>query len=159
MKKETGLADLQAVLNTVFKKIDGAPNLEKCRIWDFWKEAVGPHIAQKARPEGIRNGILLVSVESSVWMQELGFLKEKILEKIHQKMGTSEIRDMRFKLGKIPENAHPDAAEALPKLDNEEQEKIEQQTASIEDKELRESLQSLFAAQMRRTKKKQLRTT
>ena len=154
MKKEDSLQDLKTLLQTIVSTIDGTPLQDQLRIRDMWEAVVGPHIAKKATPEVIRNGILQVSVVSSVWMQELTFMKQQILERINQACVSSGVKDVRFRLGKTLPGMDNSDEEMLPELTEEEQKEIEQQTATIEDQEVRESLQSLFSIGMKSKKKK-----
>lgn len=133
--------------------MDGAPQREQLRIWDIWKEAVGPRIAERAQPETLRNSVLVVSVSSSVWMQELSFLKQKIIDRLQQKLAPGMIKDVRFKLGSMQKDRAGGSAPP-PELSAEEQEMIARQTASIQDHELRESLRDLFTAGRRQKKKR-----
>jgi hypothetical protein len=152
MKKITSVSVLPDILHALFDKNDMVQTMRQYAVWDCWDDVVGPTIAHKAQPEGIRNGILFVTVTSSVWMQELSFMKDMILEKLNKKMDTSMINDLRFKIGKIPIPPHADGATALPPLENEDLAKIEQATSSIQDQEIRHSLQNLFAASVRKKK-------
>jgi hypothetical protein len=147
------LKDLKTILGTMLRTMDSPPQREQFRVWDIWEEVVGPQIAGKTRPEALRNGVLVVSVTSSVWMQELSFMKQKILDRINQTLASRTIREIRFKLGDIQQAGAGCDEEPLPQLTEEEQEVIAQHTASIEDQGLRESLQKLFTAS-RRWKKK-----
>jgi hypothetical protein len=147
------LKDLKTILGTMLRTMDSPPQREQFRVWDIWEEVVGPQIAGKTRPEALRNGVLVVSVTSSVWMQELSFMKQKILDRINQTLAPATIREIRFKLGDIRQAGAGCYEEPLPQLTEEEQEIIAQHTASIEDQGLRESLQKLFTASRRRKKK------
>jgi hypothetical protein len=154
MNKKEDVTKLQAILDVVFKQLNRTPEQrEQFRVWDIWEEVVGPQIAGKTRPEALRNGVLVVSVTSSVWMQELSFMKQKILDRINQTLAPATIREIRFKLGDIQQAGAGCYEEPLPQLTEEEQEIIAQHTASIEDQGLRESLQKLFTASRRRKKK------
>ncbi len=154
MNKKEDATKLQAILDGVFKQLNRTPQqCEQLRVWDIWGEVVGPQIAGKTRPEALRNGVLVVSVTSSVWMQELSFMKQKILDRINQRLASGTIREIRFKLGDIQQAGAGCYEEPLPQLTEEEQEIIAQHTASIEDQGLRESLQKLFTASRRRKKK------
>jgi hypothetical protein len=154
MKKEDKPQDLKSLLHSIVTTIDGAPHKDQLRIRDMWEAVVGPHIAKKATPEGIRNGILQVSVVSSVWMQELTFMKQQILERINQACESSGVKDVRFRLGKTPPGMDNSDEEMLPELTEEEQKAIEQQTATVTDRDLRDSLQSLFSIGMKSKKKR-----
>jgi hypothetical protein len=147
------LKDLKTILGTMLRTMDSPPQREQFRVWDIWEEVVGPQIAGKTRPEALRNGVLVVSVTSSVWMQELSFMKQKILDRINQTLAPATIREIRFKLGDIQQAGAGCYEEPLPQLTEEEQEIIAQHTASIADQGLRESLQKLFTASRRRKKK------
>ena len=147
------LKDLKTILGTMLRTIDSPQQREQFRVWDIWEGVVGPQIAGKTRPEALRNGVLVVSVTSSVWMQELSFMKQKILDRINQTLAPGTIREIRFKLGDIQQAGASCDEEPLPQLTEEEQEIIAQHTASIADQGLRESLQKLFTASRRRKKK------
>ena len=147
------LKDLKTILGTMLRTMDSPQQREQFRVWDIWEGVVGPQIAGKTRPEALRNGVLVVSVTSSVWMQELSFMKQKILDRINQTLAPGTIREIRFKLGDIQQAGAGCDEEPLPQLTEEEQEIIAQHTASIEDQGLRESLQKLFTASRRRKKK------
>ena len=154
MKKEDSLQDLKSLLRSIVKKIDGAPPQDQFLIRDMWEGVVGSHIAKKAHPEGVKNGILQVSVESSVWMQELTFMKQQILERLNQVCESSGVKDIRFKLGKSTKGMYNSGEDLLPGLTEEEQAIIEKQTGAIEDQEIRASLQSLFSTDLRNKKKR-----
>ena len=149
------LKDLKTILGTMLRTMDSPQQREQFRVWDIWEGVVGPQIAGKTRPEALRNGVLVVSVTSSVWMQELSFMKQKILDRINQTLAPGTIKEIRFKLGDIQQAGAGCDEEPLPQLTEEEQEIIAQHTASIEDQGLRESLQKLFTASRRRKKKGQ----
>ena len=154
MKKEDSLQDLKSLLQSIVSGMEGAPLQEQLRIRDMWEAVVGPHIAKKASPEGVKNGILFVSVESSVWMQELTFMKQQILERLTQSCESSGVKDIRFKLGKISQRMGTYDDEMAPELNEEEQAMIKKQTANVEDEEIRASLQSLFSTDLKNKKKK-----
>lgn len=67
-------------------------------IWKNWEAIVGPAIAQKTNPDLVRGKTLVVSVENSVWMQELQLQKNNILEKIRSLSLEHPIEDIRFRL-------------------------------------------------------------
>ena len=153
MKKEDSLQDLKSLLRSIVTTIDGAPPQDQFLIRDMWEGVVGSHIAKKAHPEGVKNGILQVSVESSVWMQELTFMKQQILERLNQVCESSGVKDIRFKLGKISQRMGSYDEEIVPELNEEEQAMIKKQTANVEDEDVRASLQSFFSTDLKNKKK------
>ena len=61
-----------------------------------WEQLVGPRVAQHTRAVAFRDGTLQVEVEGSAWMQELGFLKRDLVQKINRHLGASFVQDVRF---------------------------------------------------------------
>jgi len=67
-----------------------------------WPEAVGPEIAQHAKPVGLRGGVLEVSVDSSVWCQQLQLNRLEILAALRESLGEGAPEDLRFRVGYTP---------------------------------------------------------
>ena len=70
--------------------------IQKCNILRLWEEVVSKPVAQKTEAVKVQNKVLYVNTESSVWSQELNFLKPQIIEKINERMGGSALRDIKF---------------------------------------------------------------
>ena len=66
------------------------------RAVEEWPEVVGPRLAEVARAVGFRDGALLVEVEGSAWMHELGFLKRDIVRQLNQHLGSECIKEVRL---------------------------------------------------------------
>lgn len=69
-------------------------------IWKKWRELVGETIAEKALPDSLRGGVLHVSVETSVWMNELILQKSTLIQKIKEHLPEVPLEDIRFRLKK-----------------------------------------------------------
>ena len=69
-------------------------------IWEKWEELVGKVIASKTHPDYVQGKTLIVSVENSVWMQELEMQKREFVRKISEMKLPFEIREIRFRLKK-----------------------------------------------------------
>ena len=67
-----------------------------------WAEIVGRPLAAHTRPDSIKFRKLWVAAESSVWLQQLVFLKPVLFEKIKALPQGSLISDMGFRVGEIP---------------------------------------------------------
>ncbi|MCW7752737.1 DUF721 domain-containing protein [Desulfobotulus sp. H1] len=68
-------------------------------IWASWESTVGPEITKNAKPVSFRDGCLLVSVTSSVWMQHLQFLKADIADRLNASYGSKIVHDIRLRIG------------------------------------------------------------
>ena len=76
-------------------------DLDTHRLWQQWKDVVGPVIAENTRPEAIKGKLLLVNVSSAPWMQQLQFLKPELIEKLNESLGKGVVGDIRFKIGLV----------------------------------------------------------
>jgi hypothetical protein len=138
---------IHSVLEQTFKSLEIDVPLKSYTIWGAWKEIVGDSVALQAQPLAIRNRILFVNVSHSTWMQQLQFLKPTLLEKINAFLGEPLLQDIRFKLGKISQEASsPPRANPLEeeKLDKETLNQIESILQKIEDQEVRTSLRNVL---------------
>jgi predicted nucleic acid-binding Zn ribbon protein len=84
------------VLRAVLERLPVRDRLREYAVWPHWEEAVGQAIARHARPVRIRRGLLCITVDSPVWMQELQFLKETIRTKLNTRIGREVIADLFF---------------------------------------------------------------
>ncbi|MDI6777456.1 MAG: DUF721 domain-containing protein [Syntrophales bacterium] len=158
MRKRIPQAKLQRlddILQTTLKRRKIFLDLEDKRLLPIWNKAVGLQIAAQTRPGKLKGETLFVKVSSSVWMQQLHFLKEEIIEKINQSLGKAVIKNIYFFLGEI----------SLPSLKGEERMSfpslshvlkdrdrrlIEKSTASIPDQELREIMKRVMTKEISR---------
>jgi len=66
---------------------------------EAWREAVGGKLAADSRAGNVRRGVLEVLVRNSVTVQELGFVKTKIVKTLSKLVPEQQIRDLRFRVG------------------------------------------------------------
>jgi predicted nucleic acid-binding Zn ribbon protein len=99
-KKET-LISLKDILSGMLKDPDLPFNPADARIWAIWEEAVGKAIACHARPSWIKNGCLRVNVSDSIWLQELEYVQETIMEKLNGKLGRNAVQKIDFRFGPL----------------------------------------------------------
>lgn len=90
---------LGEVLKNVLKPNRSDGNFDLTQIWNVWDRAVGPVIAENARPTGFKGKILLVYANSSPWVHQLQFLKEDIIQKLNNEVGEELVTDITFKVG------------------------------------------------------------
>lgn len=65
-----------------------------------WVEVVGETIARHAQPVAFRKQSLIVTVDNSVWLNELArFLKPELLKKLRERFGAVAPRDILFRIG------------------------------------------------------------
>ena len=69
---------------------------------EAWRRVVGERLARVAEARTLSDGVLLVEVESSVWMQEIGFHKVRILKRLDEECGAGIVRDLKLVLRRAP---------------------------------------------------------
>lgn len=100
-KRQAQLQPIGDVLFSVLQKKGMASKLQANALLKLWSQAVGPQIASKTKPDSFRNGTLFVLTVSSVWVQQLHFMKEEILKKLNELSGRTVVKEIRFLAGHI----------------------------------------------------------
>lgn len=154
-KKLPPIESVGAVLEQSLKRLDLAPRLDEYGVWPIWREVVGRTIARNAQPEKIRNGTLFVKVSSPVWMQELQFMKEMIVEKLNQRLqNNAVVKNIFFMVGRIEETEPPVAAAETAAAEENFDHPVNQEfLQSIKDPEIRAAFTKLLKSYARRQPK------
>ena len=82
----------------------GSLKLEQRRaeteIVKVWNQTIDPAVSEHAQPSGIRKGTLFVSVDSSVWLDEIvRYRRHEILKRLQFAMGREMIQKISFRIG------------------------------------------------------------
>lgn len=121
-------------------------------IWESWEEAVGPTVAAHAQPEGIqKNGVLWVAVSSAVWMQELQFAKQAIVDSLNRLANKKLVKDIHLRLAEVrlpapPLSQQPPVPKPAPlryAIDAHGRKKIQEAAAGVRDPELKEVIKGI----------------
>lgn len=101
-KKQNKLQSIGEVLSSVLKKKGMNSKIEENPLLKLWPKAVGSQIASKTQPECFRGGTLFIKTISSVWVQQLHFMKEEIRNKLNKHTGRNTVKEIRFAVGYTP---------------------------------------------------------
>ena len=82
------------VLRAALARLPIAQQLADHAVWAKWEAVVGPTIAAHAAPRRLQRGILLVTVDSPMWMVELQFLKHDLRQRLNAAVGRNVVRDV-----------------------------------------------------------------
>jgi len=63
----------------------------------IWQHVIGKNIERRTRPVALKNGVLFVEVEDSVWLYQLALLKDKIITDFNSHAGEALISDIMFR--------------------------------------------------------------
>jgi predicted nucleic acid-binding Zn ribbon protein len=90
---------LTELLSDVLKRGALASLVRNGKLILLWESAVSDEISKQTEAVNVFRRILYVNVKSSVWAQELRFLKGEIVNKINKLAGYKAIIDIQFKAG------------------------------------------------------------
>ena len=97
-KKSPSLTHIKDIITKMLKDSKLSFNPEDAKIWKVWDKAVGSNIAKYARPVWIKDGCLRVGVTDPIWLQELGYMRNEIKEKLNQELGRNGVEKIEFRL-------------------------------------------------------------
>jgi hypothetical protein len=104
-----------------------------------WGNIFGEPLSAHMSPARLKNGELLVNVDSPLWLQQLTFLKTQIMGKL----SPFEVKELRFILGRVAPVRKEEAQSVRtkgPLLRSEAARQIEDTIAGAEDVALKESI-------------------
>ncbi len=88
---------LGGVLASVIQNLGIGQRLKKAEALDRWNEIVGEQIARVTVPVRVEGETLVVHVTSSVWRNELVFLKRELIAKVNKAVQKDLIKDIIFR--------------------------------------------------------------
>ncbi len=88
-----------ALVARVLEDIGASDSARVLRIAERWEQAVGAGIAAHCRPTALRGGLLEVSVDSSVWCQQLQLRGPEILEALRAALPGDAPSELWFRVG------------------------------------------------------------
>lgn len=154
-KKSPPIETLGSVLDQSLKRLDLTARLDEYAVWPVWNDVVGNVIARNAQPEKIRNGTLFVKVSSPVWMQQLQFMKDMIVEKLNHRLKGKVVKSLFFMVGRIDGPApETEPATQTDTLENAGAEIDAEFLASIADPDIRAAFKRLIKSHSRRQPKR-----
>ncbi|MEN6620580.1 MAG: DUF721 domain-containing protein [Smithella sp.] len=154
-KKQIRLQSIGEILTVAFKRRGMGAKLEENAVLKFWPKAVGKQIALQTQPDILRNGTLFVKTTSSVWVQQLHFMKKEIREKLNELAGKVVIKEIRFSIGYEISQTDPITEEEINNKKNSfltvrDKKMITECTASLADRELAVILKRVMQKEINR---------
>jgi len=91
---------MNKLVPTVMKGLGLEQRLQQSQVFFLWPEIVGSDIAKHAQPVSLRKGFLHVTVDHSVWLDQLSrYHKSLLLQRIKERVGKTAVRDIVFRIG------------------------------------------------------------
>jgi predicted nucleic acid-binding Zn ribbon protein len=91
---------MDSLIPQLLKEIGLDRRRAEAEIIKVWNHSIDPTITAHAQPTGIRRGTLFVTVDSSVWLDEIvRYRRREILERLQLSFGRDLIARISFRLG------------------------------------------------------------
>ncbi len=151
-QRQKNLRSLGDVLHKTLKKMNISINSTNRNDWDIWYKVTGPQIAAQTQPEKLRGDTLFVKVSTSIWMHQLQFMKQEIIDKINESLGRETIKNIYFSIGAIssaiPKNKEKFSFPRQYILNERDTKMIKESTGSISDQELSHILKRVMTKEI-----------
>jgi predicted nucleic acid-binding Zn ribbon protein len=64
-----------------------------------WPEIAGTALAQRSQVVGLKDGVVQVTVQNSVWLAEMRLCRKPLLDKLKKMLPEQSWQDIKFRLG------------------------------------------------------------
>ena len=99
-KDDAGPEPLGEILSRLFAARGWGRRQGRLRLETAWQEVAGPETAAHTRVGALRRGVLEVTVDQAVLLQELAhFHKRRLLEALRARLPELTVTDLRFRAG------------------------------------------------------------
>lgn len=145
---------LAQTVEAVLKDMGMDRTVARHAIWPCWEEIVGREIGTHTQPEFFSGKTLFVSVDHSVWLHQLNFLKDRILTKINSRLGAQSVSEIHFRIGQISSRKRPadqGVREEAP-VSAAEKEEVQEGLRALPSPELRDMLCRIMLRDLSRKK-------
>ncbi|MGD8255549.1 MAG: DUF721 domain-containing protein [Syntrophobacterales bacterium] len=162
MQKKRRPEHIGSILKQLFRDQKWENNIEASLPLLRWQEIVGSQLARQTQPEFLKDGVLQIRVENSVWLNHLRFLGEELRQKLNEELPSLEIKELRFRQGTLDKvqsdlaSTESHAASALERDEGPRQPLSPEQRRLLEtvsDPELKRDLETLLTKQRQRSHK------
>jgi len=89
------------ILNTLLPRMRPKQNQVMDQIWSCWRDAVGPFIADSAKPQAYKDGVLIIRVASSSHIMQFRFMEAEMINNLNAIMEGVVVRQINMKVGRV----------------------------------------------------------
>jgi predicted nucleic acid-binding Zn ribbon protein len=90
---------LKAVIPRVLDELGLDRRCAETEVVKVWNHLIDPNIVAHAQPTGLRKGTLFVTVDSSVWLNEIvRYRRREILDRLQHSFGSDLITKISFRV-------------------------------------------------------------
>lgn len=137
LKRLYELKKLSVLISPLLKELDIEDGVRLGRIKKDWQQLFNTPISLHMSPASLKEGELLINVDSPVWLQQINFYKADIIKKL----SPFGIGTVRFRLGRVlAKTGVRNQKSRVKRLTTEELSYIEETVSPISDQELRDKI-------------------
>jgi len=100
-ERQAKTISINSTLSLILEEFGLKDSLVIGKIRAKWQNIVGDLMAIHSIPDRIFKNILFISVNHSVYANEISFMKELIIKEINEVFGSNEIKDIRLETKKL----------------------------------------------------------
>ncbi len=100
-ERQSKTISINSTLSLILKEYGLEESLIIGRVRAKWKEITGELMAGHSIPDRIFKNILFISVDHSVYANEISMMKDFIVKKINEECGSDKIKDIRLETKKL----------------------------------------------------------
>ena len=151
MRKQS-LLPVDALLNSLFRDLGISERIRIETLRRKWCSIFAEPLSSHTAPADLKDGKLVIAVDSPAWLQHLKFLKREISDKLK----AHGIKDIKLKLGSVHiDNEHQmpgklASPEFFRELTDEDIARIDHTMSGIEDGELKDVIKQAMEKATRR---------
>lgn len=93
-------APLGASLDKVAKRFGTSSATALHGLFERWDELVGPGIAAHTKPVSLKNGQLLVEVDSNAWATQLRYMTTELVDRCCAELGAGAVRQIELRVAR-----------------------------------------------------------
>jgi len=145
-RKSAHLKPIRPVLDIMFRDLGITERIKLDTIQRRWSEVFSGSLAEHTAPVDLKEGMLVVAVDSPAWLQHLRFMKKDITAKLVS-FGVSDIRLKHGNIHRdkeIPVTANKGEQPVFRQLTERETESVEKAVSEIGDSELKDIVRNVL---------------
>ena len=90
--------DIKHILEGLKATSELGRNLQEAKIWEKWADIIPSPYHEKSYPLRVKDSVLIIEVETAVFLHKISYLKQEILEKAQEIVSSELIEEVRFTL-------------------------------------------------------------
>ncbi len=92
---------ISEAMEAVLRGLGGGRGPQAGSVSAAWAKAAGEDGMKHTKPVDIRDGVLIIHVDSSGWLHKLTMERIRLLSKIKEAIGEDLVRDIKLRIGEI----------------------------------------------------------